>query len=68
MLDFLDSLDLWGAIAIGGAVVALVASLAERRRNNRADVDRVGFMPWTLILVLAVLTTIFAASFALKSG
>ncbi len=68
MHEFLDSLGLWGAIAMGAAIIALVASLAERRRNNRADVDRVGFMPWTLILVLAVLTTIFAASFALKSA
>ncbi len=68
MLDFLDSLGFWGGIAVGAIVVAIIASFAERRRNNRMDVDQVGFMPWTLILVLSVLAAVFAASLALKGA
>lgn len=43
-----------GMAAVGGALLALaiVALVAERRRQRRQDLDRVGCMPWTLIYVL----------------
>jgi hypothetical protein len=43
-----------GEAAVGGALLALaiVALVAERRRQRRRDLDRVGCMPWTLIYVL----------------
>ncbi|MBH0113549.1 hypothetical protein I5E68_11370 [Novosphingobium sp. YJ-S2-02] len=37
------------------AIVAAIASLAERRRMRRRDLDRVGFMPWTGIFLIAFL-------------
>ena len=38
---------------IGGAfvAVAIFSLIAERRRNARARIDRVGFMPWTGIFL-----------------
>lgn len=46
---------LWGA---GLLALALLASLAERRRVKRARIDRVGWMPWTgIFLACAVIGT-----------
>lgn len=55
----------WGASAIA-LIVAGVAILADRRRNRRSDPDAVGFMPWPLILVLALMVAAVAAAIALK--
>lgn len=52
-------------VAAGAAIaVAVGAVIADRRRNNRADPERVGFMPWPLIQVLAFLTAIILLAFA----
>jgi hypothetical protein len=56
---------LWTGCAAAAGLAAL-ASLADRRRNNRADPDKVGFMPWPLILVLSLLVSAVLAAFALK--
>ncbi|TYC86796.1 hypothetical protein [Novosphingobium sp. BW1] len=37
------------------AILALVATSAERRRLRRTDLDRVGFMPWNAIFLFAFL-------------
>lgn len=42
------------------------AILADRRRMKRTNLDRVGFMPWTSISVLALVIAAFAASLALR--
>ena len=55
----------WGASAIA-VIVAGVAILADRRRNRRSNLDAVGFMPWPLILVLALMVAAVAAAIALK--
>ncbi len=55
----------WGASAIA-LIVAGVAILADRRRNRRSNLDAVGFMPWPLILVLALMVAAVAAAIALK--
>ncbi len=66
MIEIWDSLGIWGRIAIGAVLVVIVASLADRRREKRTDIDRVGFMPWTFIMVMAVLTAVVSASLAIK--
>lgn len=48
--------------------LAAIASWAERRGANRRDPDRVGLMPWPLILVLAILGAAICAALALQSG
>ena len=55
---------LW--IAAGGlALLAAFAALAEHRRGRRRNLDRVGWMPWNLIQVLAFLGAMAAAAVAL---
>ena len=56
---------LWIAV---GAFVAVAAGsvLADGRRTKRRDLDRVGWMPWTLIQVMAVLGAVVTAALAIK--
>ncbi|MFS0736472.1 hypothetical protein ABC347_05425 [Sphingomonas sp. 1P06PA] len=57
---------LWG-VAAGSAAVVLVAAVGERRRTKRRDLDRVGWVPWTEILLAALFAGLIAAALALKS-
>ena len=56
---------LWWA---AGALLALAvtAAIAEHRRRRRPNLDRVGWVPWDLIQVLAFLGAVVAAALALK--
>ncbi|HEY9554884.1 hypothetical protein [Allosphingosinicella sp.] len=56
---------LW-TLAGAAAMAAAAAGLAEWRRSKRRDLDRPGWMPWTLIQVLAGLAAVIAAALALK--
>lgn len=48
-----DILALWGA---GFLLLSVIALLAERMRMKRAQIDRVGWIPWTqLFLISAVI-------------
>ena len=51
------------AVGIAGFVAVLIAIFAtifERRRNKRRDLERVGFMPWPFITMMSLLmATIF---------
>lgn len=57
---------LWSGCAAALAVAGL-ANLAERRRAKRRDLDRVGFMPWPLITVLAMMVALACAAIAIKA-
>lgn len=57
---------LW-ALAASGAALSGVAALADRRRTRRRELDRVGWAPWPLIQLLAMLATIVAAALAIQS-
>lgn len=54
---------LWWATG-GAAALAVVAVVAEQRRSRRRDLDRPGWMPWTLIQFLAFLAAIVFAALA----
>ena len=54
------------SIGIGAAALFGIAEVANWRRNNRRDVDRVGFMPWRGIALVSVIVALFAAAFGLK--
>lgn len=56
---------LWTA-AGGAALIAVVAGLGEWRRARRRDLDQAGWVPWTLIQILAFLAAVAAAAVALK--
>lgn len=58
---------LWGGCVTALALVGL-ATWGDRRRANRKDLDAVGFMPWSLILILAMIIAAVCAAFALKAG
>lgn len=52
-----------GAIAL---VLALVAVWAERRRLRRKNLDAVGFMPWTVIYLIAFLAAVVLLGLAAR--
>ena len=51
---------------IGAAALFGIAEIANWRRNNRRDVDAVGFMPWRGIALVSAAVAIVATAFALK--
>jgi len=54
---------------LGGlcAVLAGVAWVADRRRHHRADLDRVGFMPWTAIFFWALMAAVLLLGLAARA-
>lgn len=46
----------WMIVCGIAATTAVVAELANRRRNKRKDINKVGFMPWTTITAMSLLT------------
>jgi hypothetical protein len=57
---------LWGTSA-GFVVLAGLAFIADHRRAKRRDLDKVGWVPWPLIQVAAIIGAAAAAAFALKA-
>lgn len=60
---------IWEFHAVTGAValaLALVAVWAERRRFRRKNLDAVGFMPWTVIYLIAFLTAVVLLGLAAR--
>ena len=56
---------LWTAAASAGAL-AVAAGVAERRRSRRRDIDKVGWVPWTLVQVIALALAALMAAYAIK--
>lgn len=54
------------SVAIAAAVLFGVAEIANWRRNNRRDVEEVGFMPWRGIALAAAAVALFATAFWLS--
>ncbi len=58
-----------GPLWIGvGAWLAVAAGsgMADLRRARRSDPDAVGWMPWTLIQILAILGAVVTAALAIR--
>jgi hypothetical protein len=58
---------LW-TLAAAAAALAAAAAFAEHRRGRRRNLDRVGWVPWNLIQILAFMTAILAGGLALAAG
>ena len=67
MWTFLGTVQqqLWSGAA-AALLIAVVSGVGEHRHRRRRDLDRVGFMPWALIQVLAMLAALICASIALN--
>lgn len=52
--------------AVAFAVIAVIAALAERRRARRVTLDRVGWVPWSAILLTALFAGAICITLALR--
>ncbi len=59
-------ISIWGQLALAMSALAGTAAIADARRMRRRDFDRVGFMPWPLILIVSAVIAVFATAIALK--
>ena len=59
--------SLWWMAAGAAATIVVLATVQERRRERRRDLDRPGWVPWPLVQVLAILSTVIAAVLALHT-
>jgi hypothetical protein len=55
-------------IGAAASLTVIVAAIADRRRQRRRDIERVGFMPWPFITVIGTLVALFAFAIALRSA
>lgn len=55
-------------VGIAAAVLFIISEVADWRRRNRKDVDRVGFMPWRGISLASAAATIFSLALWLHGG
>jgi len=53
--------------AAGCVVLAGIAIWGDRRRQQRIDLDRVGWAPWPTVLIFALLGSAVLVAFALWS-
>jgi hypothetical protein len=71
MVEYLQQawdFHIWVVVAITGAAVAVISSVADWRRQRRKRLDAVGFMPWTAISLFSIGLTFVSVAFAIKAG
>ena len=54
---------LWTGVGVAAATTVF-AAIADRRRNRRRDLDRPGWVPWSLVHVIALFATMVLAAIA----
>lgn len=58
--------SIWGQLALVMSALAGTAAIADARRMRRRNFDRVGFMPWSLILIISMIVAAFSTALMLK--
>lgn len=58
----------WLGVTLVAVAVMLVSFVADRRRSRRKRIDDVGFMPWSVISLIATLVTLFGVALTIKVG
>ncbi len=66
LTDIFDTIFAQSALLC--AIVAALSIFMERRRHNRKNLNKTGFMPWNLISVIATLGIIMMTALAIKMG
>jgi hypothetical protein len=62
-----DGAAFWASLGGLAAIVALLATLAERRRSRRRELDAVGCVPWTPVFFAAFLLACVALGLAVRA-
>ncbi len=57
----------WWTVAGVALAVALIAGLADWRRGRRRNLDQVGWVPWTLVQIVAITVVLGASAVAVHS-
>lgn len=55
-------------VGVAAAALFALSEVAEWRRKNRKDVDKVGFMPWRGLALASAATALFSAALWLHQG
>jgi hypothetical protein len=63
-MDDDPSLYFWLAAA-AFAAFALLAGWADHRRAKRRDIDKPGWVPWQLVLILAMMASVVCVALAI---
>jgi hypothetical protein len=51
-------------LAAASAALALLSGWADRRRGRRRNLDKPGWVPWDLVLILAMIATVVCVALA----
>ncbi|HWW63239.1 MAG TPA: hypothetical protein VNZ43_00615 [Sphingomonadaceae bacterium] len=57
--------EMWWWLAGVAAALICLAIVADRRRMRRRNIDRPGWVPWPLVLILSLIALIACTIFAL---
>jgi hypothetical protein len=60
--------NFYWVICITAGLIAIFAGVADHRRAKRKNIEKVGYMPWTTITVLAGTASFSALIYGLASG
>ena len=55
-------------VSVASALLFGVSELADWKRRNRKDVDRVGFMPWRGLAMASAATALFSTALWIAQG
>lgn len=64
----MDHVFLLTVLGTTASAVAIIAWIGDRRRFNRAHIDRVGIMPWTTIFFWSLMVAVLCLGMAARGS